>query len=119
VPPAADKRTPRPWRCNDGATVFSDHLHQGVASTAPDPFCREHYVSGPGGHYFAPSDDPRERAANAAFIVLACNLHEELVEALNECALRFEACAIAGGSDSLYAAMAVEKYRALIAKAQR
>jgi len=66
--------TPGPWHValDDGTTVYSDHLHTGVAACAPDPMCREHYKGGPGGGvHFAPSDSLGERQANARLIARA------------------------------------------------
>ena|SRR5688572_17459684 len=51
---------------------------------------------------------------DAENICRACNSHEQLVEALKECADRFERCCIHSGSDKEFAASAVEKYRALL-----
>ncbi|KQQ94971.1 hypothetical protein [Massilia sp. Leaf139] len=68
------KHTPTPWRVTDGTNIKDD--------------CRpisEHGVLIAGAHGyngsgFFPSDE--EAAANATFIVRACNAHEELVKAL-------------------------------------
>ena len=73
--------TPGPWRVDllDGTTVYSDHLHTGVAACAPDPMCREHYVGGPvGGNYFAPPDSLGERQANARLISRALMMRDLL-----------------------------------------
>lgn len=70
----------------DGTTICASD-HHGVAATAPDPLCKEHYVGGPiGGNYFAPIEDPLAQKANAARIALAWNCFDELVESLTELA---------------------------------
>lgn len=70
----------------DGTTVGLSN-HTGVASTAPDPLCREHYRGGPfRGHHFAPVSDVEVQKANAARIALTWNAHDALVESLLETA---------------------------------
>jgi hypothetical protein len=65
---------------DDGTTVYSDHLHTGVAACSPDPMCREHYKGGPvGGNYFAPSDSLGERQANARLIARAPAMRDLLL----------------------------------------
>ena len=74
--------TPGPWHValDDGTTVYSDHLHTGVAACAPDPMCREHYKGGPGGGvHFAPADSLGERQANAALIARAPAMRDLLL----------------------------------------
>ena len=74
--------TPGPWHIalDDGTTVYSDHLHTGVAACGPDPMCREHYAGGAGGGvHFAPSDSLGERQANARLISRAWAMRELLV----------------------------------------
>jgi hypothetical protein len=72
--------TPGPWHValDDGTTVYSDHLHTGVAACSPDPMCREHYQGGPGGNYFAPPDSLGERQANARLISRALAMRDLL-----------------------------------------
>jgi hypothetical protein len=74
--------TPGPWQVDtlDGTTVYSDHLHLGVAACAPDPMCREHYRGGlVGGNYFAPPDSLGERQANARLISRAPAMRDLLL----------------------------------------
>lgn len=75
--------TPFPWLlAEDGTTIYSGSMHTGVASTAPDPMCREHYTGGPGGGvHFSPSPDLEERKANALVIFLSVTGYEELAKA--------------------------------------
>lgn len=51
-------------------------------------------------------------------MVALINASQDLLDGLRECAERLESAAIAGGSDKEYAALAVERYRAIIARAQ-
>lgn len=74
----------------DGTTICASN-HKGVAATAPDPLCREHYKGGPvGGHHFAPDESPERQKGNAARIALTWNCHDDLIEALHEVAKTLE-----------------------------
>lgn len=68
----------------DGTTICASN-HVGVASTAPDPLCKEHTRGGSiGGHYFAPDASIERQKANAQRIAMTWNSHDDLVESLLE-----------------------------------
>ena len=58
------------------------------------------------------SDDMCDQFRND--IEAVCDEIEQLTNALSDCADRLESCAIAGGSDPEYAALAVKEYRDLL-----
>jgi hypothetical protein len=60
-----------------------------------------------------PLEDHENHRDHAALIIKA----PALAEALRECADRFEACCKHSGSDPAYAAIAVRRYRTLLAEA--
>lgn len=68
---------------SDGTMVFSTSM-KGVAACAADPFCKEHYQGGPGGHFFAPAPSDVERQANATRIAQAWNSFDQLVDSVRE-----------------------------------
>ena len=73
-------------------------------------------VTGPGGCLIAVVNDegqPQDNEANAAFIVKACNLHEELVEAAEAAIESMDEFTI----DAQSVGMAAQKLRAVLKKA--
>jgi len=74
---SAGKRTPGPWLVDEpaqGSLEIYAKRAGGNPATCDDEICiADVYVSGEEDH------------ANAAFIVLACNAHDDLVAALKEC----------------------------------
>lgn len=82
------KHTPAPWHVavHDGTTVYSGHLHTGVAACAPDPLPPPHIA---GGNHFAPSEDLEERKANARLIAAAPTMYQALLAFEREVSSRF------------------------------
>ena len=85
------QHTPLPWHLgNDQTTVYGPDKYE-IADPAQGPHCAQSYLEGDGkGHWATLPNGHREmaeeeEAANAAFIVRACNLHYEILEALKSC----------------------------------
>lgn len=92
------QHTPTPWRTtNDHANKICDQVGKKIA------VCPTHAG---GGQW----RDREEADANAAFIVRACNAHEELVAAADEALNTLIGCCIpAGGCDDRKAILDTQK----------
>jgi hypothetical protein len=109
--------------------------HEQSATAFETPHCRLPWSSesevqdfgtsmlvGPDRYYIGTIGSPfaelaSANLANAAFIVLACNAHDDLVAALRDLRTRFHAACLSSGSDAWAADAACRKADAALVKA--